>query len=33
MRQPEDYPVQNVMKLFNALIFENVGRHRDIDLV
>jgi hypothetical protein len=28
MRQPEDYPVDNVIKLFNALIIDTAGRPR-----
>jgi AcrR family transcriptional regulator len=28
MRQPEDYPVDNVIKLFNALIIDSAGRPR-----
>jgi AcrR family transcriptional regulator len=33
MEQPQSYPVQNVGKLFNALIFDSAGRPRDIRLV
>lgn len=32
MRQPEDYPIENVIKLFNALIVDTAGRPRDISL-
>jgi AcrR family transcriptional regulator len=32
MRQPEDYPLGNVVKLFNALIVDTTGRRRDISL-
>lgn len=32
MRQPEDYPVKHVVKLFDALIIENVGRPRSVSL-
>ena len=32
MRQPEDYPVSNVVKLFDALIVDSTGRRRDISL-
>jgi AcrR family transcriptional regulator len=32
MRQPEDYPVKNVVTLFNALIIDSAGRPRDITL-
>jgi AcrR family transcriptional regulator len=32
MRQPEDYPVENVIKLFDALVVEPSGRPRDIAL-
>jgi AcrR family transcriptional regulator len=32
MRQPEDYPVDNVIKLFNALIIDSAGRPRRIVL-
>lgn len=32
LRQPEDYPIENVLKLFNALITDSVGSRRDIDL-
>lgn len=32
MLQPDDYPVANVIKLFDALIVENVSRARDIRL-
>ena len=32
MRQPDDYPVKNVVKLFEALIIENVGRPRSVSL-
>ena len=32
MRQPEDYPVSNVIKLFDALIVDSTGRRRDISL-
>lgn len=32
MRQPDDYPIENVITLFNALIVENTARHRDIAL-
>lgn len=33
MRQPDDYPVHNVITLFDALIIETVGRPRTISLV
>lgn len=33
MRQPDDYPVDNVIKLFDALIVDAVARPRDIHLV
>lgn len=33
MRQPDDYPIENVTKLFYALIIQNIGRRREIDLV
>lgn len=33
MRQPENYPVENVLKLFDALIIDNIGRRRDITLI
>lgn len=33
MRQPEDYPIENVVKLFNALIIDSAGRRRDISMV
>jgi AcrR family transcriptional regulator len=33
LRQPEDYPVENVVKLFNALIIDSAGRPRNISLV
>lgn len=33
MRQPEDYPVENVARLFDALIVDSVGRPRKISLV
>lgn len=32
MRQPEDYPIENVIKLFNALIIDVAGRRRNISL-
>lgn len=32
MHQPDDYPVANVIKLFDALIVHNVSRPRDIRL-
>ncbi|HEX7929725.1 MAG TPA: helix-turn-helix domain-containing protein [Sphingomicrobium sp.] len=32
MRQPEDYPVENVIALFNALIIDNVVRQRSVEL-
>ena len=32
MRQPEDYPVSNVVKLFDALIVDSTARRRDISL-
>lgn len=33
MRQPEDYPIANVLKLFEALITDTIGRPRDIGLI
>jgi AcrR family transcriptional regulator len=33
MRQPEDYPLENVVTLFNALIIDNVVRKREIALI
>lgn len=33
MRQPDDYPVQNVITIFDALIVENVGQPRTISLM
>lgn len=33
LRQPEDYPIDNVLKLFTALIIEPSARRRDIGLV
>ncbi len=33
LRQPEDYPIENVLKLFNALITDSVSSRRDIGLV
>jgi AcrR family transcriptional regulator len=33
MRQPENYPIENVVTLFNALIVDPIGRPRDISLV
>ncbi len=33
MRQPEDYPIENVITIFNALIVDNTVRRRDISLV
>lgn len=32
MRQPDDYPVGNVIKLFDALIIDSASRPRDIKL-
>jgi AcrR family transcriptional regulator len=32
MRQPDDYPIANVIKLFDALIIDSAGRRRDITL-
>lgn len=32
MNQPDDYPVSNVIKLFDALIVDNTSRPRDIRL-
>lgn len=32
MRQPEDYPMENVVTLFNALIVDVTGRRRNISL-
>lgn len=32
MRQPDDYPIDNVVKIFNALIVDTVARPRHIDL-
>lgn len=32
LRQPEDYPIRNVVKLFNALIIDAAGRPRRITL-
>jgi hypothetical protein len=32
MRQPEDYPIDNVINLFNALIVDVAGRRRDVSL-
>lgn len=32
MGQPEDYPIENVIKLFNALIIDSAGRPREITL-
>jgi AcrR family transcriptional regulator len=32
MNQPDDYPVSNVIKLFDALIVDNASRPRDIRL-
>jgi AcrR family transcriptional regulator len=32
MRQPDDYPIGNVIKLFDALINDSAGRRRDIKL-
>lgn len=32
MRQDEDYPIGNVVKLFNALIVDSAGRPRNISL-
>lgn len=33
MRMPEDYPEENVITLFNALIIDNVRRPRDVTLI
>jgi AcrR family transcriptional regulator len=33
LRQPDDYPIENVLKLFSALIIEPSARRRDIGLV
>lgn len=33
MRQPDDYPVQNVLKLFNGLITDNIARRRTFGLI
>jgi len=33
MRQPDDYPVANVVTLFNALIIDSAGSPRDIALL
>lgn len=33
MRQPEDYPIENVIALFDALIIDNVVRKRDVRLI
>lgn len=33
MRQPEDYPMENVLKLFEALVIDTVGRRRAIELI
>lgn len=33
MRMPEDYPEENVITLFNALIIDSVRRPRDIKLI
>lgn len=33
MRQPEDYPIENVIALFNALIIDNVVRRRTVELI
>lgn len=32
MRQPEDYPIENVCTLLDALVIETTGRRRDITL-
>ncbi len=32
MRQPDDYPLDNVVALFNHLIVENTGRRRKVQL-
>jgi AcrR family transcriptional regulator len=32
MNQPEEYPIGNVIKLFDALITDSAGRRRDISL-
>jgi AcrR family transcriptional regulator len=32
MRQPQDYPIGNVIKIFDALIIDSVGRRREIQL-
>jgi hypothetical protein len=32
MRQPEDYPMENVVTLFNALIVDVTARRRNISL-
>ena len=32
MKQPEDYPVENVIKLFDALVIDTAGRPRNIVL-
>lgn len=32
MRQPDDYPLDNVVALFNHLIVENTGRRRNVEL-
>ncbi len=33
MRMPEDYPEENVIRLFDALIIDSVGKPRDIKLL
>ena len=32
MKQPDDYPIGNVIKLFDALITDSAGRRRDVTL-
>lgn len=32
MKQPDDYPTENIVKLFNALIIDSAGRRRKITL-
>jgi AcrR family transcriptional regulator len=33
MGQPEDYPIENVVKLFSVLIVDSLGRPRNISLI
>jgi AcrR family transcriptional regulator len=33
LRQPDDYPTENVLKIFEALIIDTIARRRDITLI